>query len=106
MEGKFPFKLLAFVTATTHNCDSFSRWSQMFHTLPSICEGIILPSEIGFFEKAFLIVGKNTILVPTFWCNSQFSPYILVAVNLVPAVNSLTKNAYVANVLHCRHTRS
>ena len=58
MEGKFPSKLLAFVMATTHNCDSFSYWSQMFHILPSICEGIILPSEIGYFERAFWVHQK------------------------------------------------
>ena len=27
--------------------------------------------------------GKNTVLVPIFWVHSQFSPYTLVAVNLV-----------------------
>ena len=32
------------------------------------------------------IYGKNTILVPTFWSHSQFGPYILRAINLVPII--------------------
>ena len=36
--------------------------------------------------------------------NGQFGPYYFqFAVNLVPTVNSLTENAYVANGLHCWH---
>ena len=58
MEGKFPSKILAFVTTTTHNSDSIFCWSQMFHILPSICEGFILPSEIGFFKRAFWVRQK------------------------------------------------
>ena len=33
--------------------------------------------------------GENTVLVPTFWGHNQFSPYILVAVNLVPIIFNL-----------------
>ena len=58
MEGKFSSKILTFVTAITHNCDNFSCWSQMFHILPSICEDFILPSEIGFFERALWVHQK------------------------------------------------
>ena len=36
-----------------------------------------------------LIIGENTILIPTFWCYSQFGPYILVTVNLVPIIFNL-----------------
>ena len=35
------------------------------------------------------IHGENTILVPIFWSHSQFSPYILVAINLVPVIFNL-----------------
>ena len=65
MEGKFSSKLLVFVMGTTHNCDSFSCWSQMFHILPSIYEGIILPSEIGFFERVFLIAFMSVFFSST-----------------------------------------
>ena len=58
MEGKFPSKILVFVTVITHNCDSFSCWSQIFHILPSICESFILPSQIRFFERAFWSPSK------------------------------------------------
>ena len=47
--------------------------------------------------------GKNTILAHTFWSYNQFSPYILVTVNLVATVNLLTENVYMANNLHCWH---
>ena len=43
------------------------------------------------------LLGGNTILVPTFWSHSQFDPYILIIVNLVPTINSLMENAYMAN---------
>ena len=73
MEGKFPSKLLAFVTGTTYNCDNFSCWSQMFHILPSICEDIILPSEIGFFERVFLIAFMSVFFssLKNCFCTSQ-----------------------------------
>ena len=58
MEGKFPSKILVFVMAITHNCDNFSCWSQIFHILPSICEGFILPLQIRFFERAFWVRQK------------------------------------------------
>ena len=32
---------------------------------------------------------ENTILVLTFWGQSQFSPYIIIAVNLVPVIFKL-----------------
>ena len=35
------------------------------------------------------VFGENTILVPTFWSHSQFSPYILVLVNLVHIIFNL-----------------
>ena len=35
------------------------------------------------------ILGENIILVPKFWGNSQFDPYILVTVNLVPVIFNL-----------------
>ena len=71
MEGKFPFKILAFVAAITYNCDSFFCWSQIFHILSSICEVFILPSQIRFFERAFwvhhklLISNRNFFFVVT-----------------------------------------
>ena len=34
-------------------------------------------------------LGKNTILVPIFWGHCQFSPNILVAVNLAPVIFKL-----------------
>ena len=34
-------------------------------------------------------IGENTILVPIFCCYSQFGPYILVTVNLVPVIFNL-----------------
>ena len=47
-------------------------------------------------------IGENTILVPIFWCYGQFGPcYFQLVVNLVPTVNSLTENAYMANGLPC-----
>ena len=33
--------------------------------------------------------GENTILILIFWGYSQFGPYILVAINLVPAIFNL-----------------
>ena len=69
MEGKFPSKILAFVTATTHNSDSIFCWSQMFHILPSICEGFILPSEIEFFERAFWVHQKFFVAKRHFSCS-------------------------------------
>ena len=55
--------------------------------------------------------GRNTILVLTFWDCSQFGPYILVAVNLVPVIFNLEsiwsllfkllmENVYMANYMH------
>ena len=38
------------------------------------------------YVNFFRLFGENTILVPTFWDHGQFSPYILRAVNLVPAI--------------------
>ena len=52
------------------------------------------------FYEIVIKIGENTILILTFWGHSQFSPYILITVNLVPTVNSLTKNTYVANSGH------
>ena len=46
------------MTAITHNCDSFSCWSQIFHILPSICKGFILPLQIRFFERVFWVCKK------------------------------------------------
>ena len=36
--------------------------------------------------------GENIILVPIFWDHNQFSPYILVIVNLVPVMFNLESN--------------
>ena len=69
MEGKFPPKILAFVTTITHNCDSFPCWSQIFHILPSICEGFILPSKIRFFETAFWVRQKFLVANRHFFCS-------------------------------------
>ena len=69
MEGKFPSKILAFVMAITHNCDSFPCWSQIFHILPSICEGFILPSKIRFFETAFWVRQKFLVANRHFFCS-------------------------------------
>ena len=41
---------------------------------------VVFPLSRGF------LIGENIILVPIFWGHSQFSPYILRAVNLVPAI--------------------
>ena len=47
---------------------------------------------VGIFPKIlwhcllFYFIGGNIILVPIFWCHSQFGPYILRAVNLVPTI--------------------
>ena len=40
-------------------------------------------------QKIWFIKDENTILVPIFWGHSQFGPYILVAVNLVPVIFKL-----------------
>ena len=69
MEGKFPSKILAFVTVITHNCDSFFCWSQIFHILSSICEGLILPSQIRFFERAFWVSHKFLVANRHFFCS-------------------------------------
>ena len=69
MEGKFPSKILVFVMATTHNCDSFFCWSQIFHFLPSICEDFILPSQIRFFERAFWVCQKFLVANRHFSCS-------------------------------------
>ena len=34
-------------------------------------------------------IGENTILFPIFWGHSQFDPYILVTINLVPVIFNL-----------------
>ena len=36
-----------------------------------------------YVEYHEFYLGENTILISTFWGNSQFGPYILIAVNLV-----------------------
>ena len=72
MEGKFPSKILVFVTAITNNCDSFSSWSQIFHILPSICEGIILPLQIRFFERAFWVRQKFLVANWHFSCSDLY----------------------------------
>ena len=42
-----------------------------------------------YLIKFWIKKDENTILVPTFWCNSQFGPYILVAVNLINIIFNL-----------------
>ena len=69
MEGKFPSKILVFVTAITHNYDSFPCWSQIFHILLSICEGFILLSKIRFFERAFWVRKKFLVANTHFFCS-------------------------------------
>ena len=76
MEGKFPSKILVFVTAIAHNCDSFSYWSQIFHILPSICEGFILPSQIIFFERAFWVRQKFLVANRHFSCSEVRSIFM------------------------------
>ena len=41
------------------------------------------------FGKAALTKDENTILVFIFWGHSQFSPYILITVNLVHVIFNL-----------------
>ena len=72
MEGKFPSKILVFVTDITHNCDSFSYWSQIFYILPSICEDFILPSQIRFFESAFWVRQKFLVANRHFSCSNLY----------------------------------
>ena len=69
MEGRFPFKILVFVTAITHNCNSFFCLSQIFHILPNICEGFILSSQIRFFERAFWVCQKFLVANRHFSCS-------------------------------------
>ena len=69
MEGKFPSKILVFVTDITHNCESFFCWSQIFHILLSICEGFILPWQIRFFERAFWVRKKFIVTNRHFSCS-------------------------------------
>ena len=76
LKGKFPSKILVFVMTTAHNCSSFSCWSQMFHYLPSICEGIILPSKIGFFERAFWVHQKFSVTKRHF-CHKRYFKFFL-----------------------------
>ena len=71
MEGKFPSKILVFMTVVTHNCDSFSCWSQIFYILPSICEDFILPSQIRFFERAFWVRQKFLVANRHFSCSDS-----------------------------------
>ena len=70
MEGKFPSKILVFVMAITHNCDSYFGWSQIFHILPSICEGFIFPSQIRFFERTFWVHQKFMVANRHFSCSN------------------------------------
>ena len=46
---------------------------------------------IIFFHIYFLLLifSENIILVHTFWAHNQFGPYILVTVNLIPAIFNL-----------------
>ena len=71
MEGKFPSKISVFVTAITHNCDSFFCWPQIFHILPNICEGFILPSQIRFFEWVFWVRQKFLVTNRHFFCSVE-----------------------------------
>ena len=70
MERKFPSKIFVFVMAITHNCDNFYCWSQIFHILPSICEGFILSSQIRFFERAFWVRHKFLVANKHFFCSA------------------------------------
>ena len=72
MERKFPSKIFVFVTAITHNCDNFYCWSQIFHILPSICEGFILSSQIRFFERAFWVRQKFLVANSHFSCSDPY----------------------------------
>ena len=69
MEGKFPSKILVFVTAIIHNYNCFSCWLQIFHISPSICEGFILPSQIRFSERAFWVCQKFQVADRHFFCS-------------------------------------
>ena len=59
-------------------------------TLCTLPQGFLLMGDVKHFAEVFPSVsfkfGENTILVPTFLGHGQFSPYILVAVNLVPVI--------------------
>jgi len=45
--------------------------------------------NIRSYEKSYFFGGKNIILVPIFWSYSQFSSYILVAINLIIVIFNL-----------------
>ena len=81
MEGKFPSKILVFVTAITHNCDNFFCWSQIFHILSSICEGFILPSQISFFERAFWVRHKFLVANKHFFCSALILIFVYASHN-------------------------
>ena len=49
-----------------------------------VCHQLKMQKRILFY-----IQGENIILVLIFWDYGQFGPYILVAVNLVPAIFNL-----------------
>ena len=48
---------------------------------------IIVHNYAAFLVTLFL--GKNIVLVSTFWVHSQFNPYILITVNLVHVIFNL-----------------
>ena len=49
----------------------------MFHILPRICEGIILPSEIRFFERPFWVCQNFFVTKRHFYHKRYFKFFIL-----------------------------
>ena len=64
------------------------------YTYFEILPFIFLTHILNFLptDSQTYFLGKNTILVPTFWGHNQFGPYILVAINLIPIIFNLQSN--------------
>ena len=70
----------------------------------SLCSMIVYIRRKHHFGS--YIFGAQSIW-SLFFYNSQFCPcYFELAINLISTVNSLMKNAYVANYVHCWHNWS
>ena len=83
-------------------CSYFSKKKKTMFVL--VIKFLLLFFLFFFWRKHHFgpyILGSQSIQFLHFG-NSQFGPcYFQFAVNLIPTVNSLTKNVYVANGLHC-----
>ena len=84
MEENFTSKILVFVTAIKHNYNSFFCLLQIFHILPNISGGFILPSQIRFFEKAFWVRQKFLPIYPLLGANGLDMVWILPIYPLLP----------------------